>query len=107
MDKIKMADVFELPVFVEYGNDTGPNDGYFIEWWSIVEGEHLSEKQAEFAVHAINNHDRLTARVEELEGQLANAKAEGVREMRGGDAVAFKKELAYPKWDKLEGVKDE
>lgn len=24
---------------IEYENDTGPNDGYYVEWWNVTNGK--------------------------------------------------------------------
>lgn len=28
--------------WVEYDNDTGPDDGFFVEWWSVIDEQHGS-----------------------------------------------------------------
>lgn len=65
MSDIKMSYVFKLPVeLIEDFDDMDVEPTVTIE---------LAGKHAEAAVHAINNHDKLTSRVAELEELLVRS----------------------------------
>ena len=67
----KMSNWFKLPVKCEHilGDDIGSaKDAISIRNVAILSSHHVEK-----AAHAINSHDRLTARVAELEGQLSRA----------------------------------
>lgn len=45
---------------IEWDNDTGPNDGYYVEWWNVTDGTKTfrteSEKDAEWLAELLNKH---------------------------------------------------
>jgi len=68
MSDIKISDVFDLPFSVE-------PSGVISDDHCIAIGEFCGTmEQSKAAVHAINNHDKLTSRVAELEAALTKQK---------------------------------
>lgn len=62
---------------IEYDNDTGPDDGYFHQWWTVTNGEVSfkcdAEKDAKLLLAHLNETlPALKQRVEELEKMLAD-----------------------------------
>jgi hypothetical protein len=45
---------------IEWDNDTGPNDGYYVEWWNVTDGERsfrsYKEADAEWLQAFLNKH---------------------------------------------------
>ena len=90
MSDIKMSDVFDLPV--EASEDF---DDMEVEVSISLD---LVDKYAEAACHAINNHDKLTSRVAELEAALGKIK-DITGELGGQDPANFCEELAMEQDD--------
>ena len=68
MSDIKMSEVFDLPFSVE-------PSGVITDDYCISTGEFTGTmEQSKAAVQAINNHDKLTSRVAELEAALLSIK---------------------------------
>lgn len=44
---------------IEYGNETGPNDEGFWEWWNVIDGDRVfkcyTENQAQWLADKLNN----------------------------------------------------
>ena len=79
MSDIKMSGVFDLPISYDFDF----RDECGVDYRVIQDAKHkdvisddtqLSAEQAKAAVHAINTHDAMQARIAELEKALANIK---------------------------------
>ena len=79
MSDIKMSDEFDLPISYDFDF----RDEYGVDHRVIQDANHkdvisddtqLSSEQARLAVHAINTHDTMQARIVELEKALTNIK---------------------------------
>lgn len=46
---------------IEYENDVGPSDDYFIQWWNVTNGTMSfrcgTESEAEWLVDVLNEHE--------------------------------------------------
>lgn len=90
MRDIKMSDVFDLPLeanSLDISNALGD-----------VVGDFSAEDEDKAAVHAINNHDKLTSRVAELEAALTKIK-DITGELGGQNPANFCEELAMEQDD--------